>query len=442
MNEALLGWVGVLFLFFWRWYSKRSDWLFQQVPEKRHILLQWYTWTGLCLLFSVLRTFYDIYKYEYKGAHYLDPDILRETMDRFPYVQTTEIPNWLRWLSIAAPVLGMVGFLIAMMQCLNLIRLGRDTGGRHRWRLCKTVDQLLVILGVPMVFIVMSMRGLIRAWAVMTGSYCWFRYSDPCGDDTEKIQNLKSGYEALGTMDMELATAFQYFAMWEFASLCGWFMGDKRLTWQGGNPTDDQQVMREYRLTVRRVSILAVYAFVVVGMFKSVFDLVIVVLLQVLPQYGLMENSVVQLVDAKASTMFMFATILCVINMFLISKMRPLQDALGNVTLKFHGTRMMLLVTQIQPKLLNAITADTDVFLKLQGIAQKHSETVYSKMQEWTFNDEQAALTNMSLVLCWCFLIATFNACSWRFKSGLSSRFWDNDLDNDDLRRPLNNDNA
>merc|ERR1711966_377821 len=110
------------------------------------------------------------------------------------------------------------------------------------------------------------------------------------------------------------------------------------------------------------------------------------------------------------STMFMFATILCVFNMLMISKMLPLRDALGNVTLKFHGTRLMLLVVQIQPQALAALTVENPSFQKAKQLAQDHD---IDYLDDWKFNAKQAELLNISLILGWCFLVAVWNAAFW-----------------------------
>jgi len=269
------------------------------------------------------------------------------------------------------------------------------------------------------VFIVFSIRALIRQWEVMTLSFCWSYWRDGKDSPTDTGRALVSDQTKL---DMYFATAFQFYAMWEFGELCGHFMSDHRLKWTeeeegnasagtgpnaallspssvGASNERPEQIMREYRKTIKWASVLAMFAFVGIGFLKSIVEFALTVALNMLPKDWSPEvREWISLVDKKVNAVFSFATILCVINMLLISKMRPLREALGNnISAKFHGTRTMLLVAQVQPQVLN-------FFTKRPG--HEHKWTV--------LQPEEKELLNVTLVLYWCLSVSVANAIIWK----------------------------
>jgi len=219
------------------------------------------------------------------------------------------------------------------------------------------------------------------------------------------------------------ATAFQFYAMWEFGELCGHFMSDSRLSWseRGGNESP-RAIMRSYRKTIKWAAVLALFAFVGIGFLKSIVEFGMTVALNVLPQKSDQVKAAMAFVDKRVNSVFAFATVLCVLNMILISKMKPLRDALGeNITLKFHGTRTMLLIVQIQPQVL-------DFFVMKPG-----------KEQKWQFlTPEQSTLLNVTLVLYWLFFMSVVSAIIWKLGDTLVKHIHQKVLDIDkSLTAPL-----
>lgn len=369
------------------------------------LLLQWYTLTALGVVAFLAKKLYDIITHDYLLYNYLDPDTIR-ALDGPPYA----IPGWLRRCSLISPLVASAAFVIvalqSMMLVVNSIKVNRQKYSgiepNLSFRLASAVDQLLVIIGVPLVFILGFMSALIRQWEVMTGSY--------------DKGVTKPELSVVCTMDMRLAMAFQYFAMWKFARLCAHFMYDARLKWVDKG-IEDKDLIREYETPVKWASLLGVHAFVVIGFLRICFDMSISIWLFMHPDSSeaqVAANGLVKTVESNIGVVFAFATVLCVVNMFMISDMLPLRKALGktvSVNIKFHGTRLLLLVAQIQPGLLDLFTVESRQFQSARNFAKSHKFTF---LDDWTFNADQSKLLNITLILLvWCPCVSILNAFSW-----------------------------
>jgi len=171
------------------------------------------------------------------------------------------------------------------------------------------------------------------------------------------------------------------------------------------------KVLKEYRVTMKWAAIQGLFAFVIVGMIRSVFDFG-TSLMQEYPKYKATADKVEAQAMNKIGSIFTFVTILCVINMMMICKMQDIKDKLGNATLKFHGTRLLLLVAQIQPQVLNAVTVGMPLYVKVK---EKVANTEYLKyLHYWTFTPYQAKLLHAALLSYWCLFVAIFNSLSWK----------------------------
>lgn len=85
-------------------------------------LWQWYTVTMLLLGFFLLRTFYDVVKYDICGYSFLASPLIQRNIDSIKDSQGRPLSDeekmglgfstWLRWLAIATPFLSVVAFLL------------------------------------------------------------------------------------------------------------------------------------------------------------------------------------------------------------------------------------------------------------------------------------------------------------------------------------------
>jgi len=180
---------------------------------------------------------------------------------------------------------------------------------------------------------------------------------------------------------------------------------------------EDETAGRQYKRTLAFTSIQGVYAFVFVGSLRGVFDLV-VTWLQETPQRKDFAEKVEQQVLSKVGTIFIFVTLLCMINMVAVSRVRDIKDHLGNANLKFLGTRLLLLIAQIQPKVLSAITVGSPLYEKVRSSADSlHLQARFGiNLDDWTFNEHQADLAHVSLLNVEGIIIALLTICFWQLK--------------------------
>ena len=85
----------------------------------------------------------------------------------------------------------------------------------------------------------------------------------------------------------------------------------------------------------------------------------------------------------------------------------PLREALGNVALKFRGTGLMLLVVQLQAQMLTTTTVEC-------VLTQVHEHDIHWLDWATSFDKQQLALLDVSLVLYWCFFVSVANATVWK----------------------------
>jgi predicted ABC-type exoprotein transport system permease subunit len=262
-------------------------------------------------------------------------------------------------------------------------------------------QHVLTIIGMPLVFNVMAMRSLVRIWAVMTGS-CW-----KPGMPWENIEQLEM---VTYTMDLEVALFFQFYGIWRFGLLCTNFLEHSRYI-----HAEDEDAGRQYKRTLALTSVQGVYAFVLVGALRGIFDLA-VSWMQEKPQYKEMADQLEVTVLSKVGPIFIFVTLLVMVNMVLVSRVRDIKEPLGNANLKFLGTRLLLLIAQIQPKVLAAITVGSPLYEKVSSTAEKlHLQERFGlDLSYWTFNGHQAELAHASLLNIECIIIAVFTIFFWQ----------------------------
>merc|ERR1712187_931928 len=80
------------------------------------------------------------------------------------------------------------------------------------------------------------------------------------------------------------------------------------------------------------------------------------------------EEGMGNVIRGKVGLVFTFATLLCMANMFLVSKVQDMRDVLGDANKKFLGARLVLLIAQIQPQVLSAITQGVGLHKTVQHV--------------------------------------------------------------------------
>lgn len=256
--------------------------------------------------------------------------------------------------------LGVIAFHV-----VKIIRRGRRCHTEHQsqfpWKIHGRQDMLFLLVVMPSVFILMSLRSTSRMWYVMTGKHT--------GEDA--VTDL-----ALFKENFELAAVCQYYLVHIFAQLCIDFL-------------TEQEVNKDMETAIRYAGFQGAYAWCVIGSVHSVilfglayshnFNLAPVVLLKV------------EAVEKTVSILASFMSIMCTYNMFIICKLPFLEEALGHANMKFNGTKVMLLVGPNQLKVLLAL----------------------AKLGFLDLSEQRAMLLHSSLISAECLLVTLLNFFAW-----------------------------
>eukprot|EP00438_Fugacium_kawagutii_P019504 Skav235637 [mRNA] locus=scaffold358:458792:461107:- [translate_table: standard] len=108
-------------------------------------------------------------------------------------------------------------------------------------------------------------------------------------------------------MDLELAVGFQFYACLMFGLLCTSFLQHSRIVSTGR----DRNYTRRYMRIVAYTAVQGVYAFVFIG----------VTYISEMPKYHAQAEVIQVTILKKVGTVFSFVTLLCMLNMFLISSL-------------------------------------------------------------------------------------------------------------------------
>mmetsp|Transcript_33840 Transcript_33840/g.89713 ORF Transcript_33840/g.89713 Transcript_33840/m.89713 type:complete len:451 (+) Transcript_33840:93-1445(+) len=422
MDEIMVGWIFLLAMLLWRGLTS-----FLCVQKLFHcfgplaVLFQWWALTAAGLGLLLIRTFYDICLYDYFAYHFLMAERVEENLRDILAdnknvtevdIEALKIPPGLKVFSLIAPLFGIVGFVMVVTHVGRMLRKMRevmatssDPDHAYRWFVPERLSMVLMVVGMPMVFIVLSMRALIRVWAVMTGS-AWVPYHRnlPAAMSWNDVATVEI---ATYSMDLELAVTFQFYMVFCFGQLCGSFLANSRYV---NHSAMSPEVAKQYRRTLNWAAIQGLYAFVLVGVLRSALDFAIC-FMQEHPEHKALADQIEITALSKIGPVFAFATVMCVANMLIVGKMKDITDHLGNANMKFQGTRLLLLIAQIQPQVLSAITVGSHLYQVLQANAEKYHLDGW--LEAWTFTDYQAKLLHASLLNMECLIVIVFNRVFW-----------------------------
>ncbi|CAK9063199.1 unnamed protein product [Durusdinium trenchii] len=440
MDETLLGWIFLIGVMIWRMLLRChcSQRLLHMCGPVAW-MFQWYYLTFAFLVLLLVRTFYDIVKYDYIGFHFLSDaswpswDKIYNQIEKICDAKSLSddacdalrkelrIPPWLHKFSLVAPVCGLLGFAILSMRLGYFVKKNADVKLKVKqgeqafpdddeghevqvatdgmpWKLADRMDWVVIILGTPLIFIVMSMRSLIRIWTVMTGTA--FR-----GDRSwEEMSRLEI---ATYQMDLELAVGFQFYACLMFGLLCTSFLQHSRMV----SIRDTQYSAKRYMRIVAYTAVQGVYAFVFIGVLRTIFDIAVTYISE-MPKYHEQAQIIQDKVLGKVATIFSFVTLLCMLNMFLISRVPDIARGLNGANPKFTSVRLLLLIAQIQPTVLQAITVGSPLYKNVsENVAKFHLEDMF---QKWTFTEKQALLAHAAALNVECLVVACLTWLLWR----------------------------
>lgn len=413
MDEVALCWLGWFFIIAWRTISVREG-----IARKLH-----FTWYhiffgiyGLLLVWSLK----DIILFEYNPRieNFLDPVLINNTLESIKRTATNppdeqeiselKLSTWLRVFSLVSPIAGLCAFIIVAW---NVIRLHVIHSQAQVVVLNKKVrllrDNVLFTVGLPAVFTVMAIRATIRMWAIMTGS-CWRQHEKLCGcDDWQVVRGLELGtYQAaLGTAD-----AFQFYAVFIFARLCSHYLRHSK-HWVKSNDSEDVAAAKTFKKRVSHAALQGVYAYVIVGLFRTMVHLVAAVATNSHSEYRVDAARWQQLILDRTGAINSFVTVAGVVNMFIIGTLADITAHIGDANMKFNGARALLLISQIQPQLLSAFTINSTLYKEIE---KNHDQHLHFMEKIFRMSRSQAELFHVSLLNFECLAVAIFNLMQWR----------------------------
>jgi len=162
---------------------------------------------------------------------------------------------------------------------------------------------------------------------------------------------------------------------------------------------------------------LGVYAFCVVGFIRCFFNMLC---FGVMGEYKVFAYQVNEKMLGNVDTIMGFATILCIINMVSICKMKEIGRRISNANLKFLGMRILLIVGQMQMQIILAFTAGSSMFRKVEkikAIAKEHFENTFGvgcAIEKIQLNDYEAHLLHICLLMTVCFIVVLLNVVLWK----------------------------
>lgn len=316
---------------------------------------------------------------DYYMTKWLDPAMVAKLYKRahFTEEQIAEvaIPNVLRYISLAAPMVGAVAFMFLIYHCHKTATAAyqkKVDSSEIPWCLNSREDMVMIIIAVPAIFIIMSIRSLSRIWMVMRG----FNFGEAAAQDI-----------ALYKENFELAAVCQYYTVFVFTQLCLSFLTEVKAT-------------EDMKIAIKWVGFQGAYAWCLIGSLHSVV------------LFGLADEAarnfdsemLTKIMDAERTIGLVASvfSVLCTYNMAIMCKLNYVNSTLNGATMKFNGTKMMLLLGPNQLKILKAIVAMPNpqwpILQSIQGLVS---------------SDDRAMLLHASLMCFEAFIVVALNFKAW-----------------------------
>lgn len=354
-------------------------------------LAMWMQWSPMLIVgigFLLCRTFHDVVKFEYLGMKMLAPTLVSQSVNRIQHEtngtqisqedrDNIELPSFLRWFSLAAPPCGIIAYFLVVLHLRNIVKQGakiktseHDYARRHGenpqtteriYRSTKRQNMIMLVILLPVVFVAMSMRAQIRIWEVMTGT-AWIPYLP-----TGRLNNVLAHWDEIKTaemttqdLDIALANFFQLQAVGAFGVLVISYLKD---------------APPKYRSVLSGAGLLGLWCYVVIASIVFFADFYRALLAaaeaadvhhgvgrtpQFVRRFLMMDHVTSEDVEEKflgpIQPMNLIFTLLCVANMLVYERMDEIKAHLGEATLKFNATKLLLILTHVQPIVISHIT--------------------------------------------------------------------------------------
>jgi len=354
------------------------------------VLLQWYTIGFVAFAFFLLECLGNIVLFDYRDTDFLDPGKIEDIWDEKNITQDLrddfQIPGWLRWTSLLSPIVGAIAFMILLVHATQNVAHGsrwrKENGTEEEktlnWKTSDRQELVLLVVSMPAVFIIMSVRSSQRMWMVMRG---WHTGAEAATDLALFHENL------------ELAAVCQYYTVFAFSQICVSLL-------------EEQKGSKDMKTAIKYVGFQGVYAWCIIGSIHSILLFVISFSGHHIDHTDATQVALLAKAEAAQKTLGLIASVfslLCTYNMLVVCKLPYMKSALGNASMKFNGTKILLLLGPNQLKILLSLTTD--------------AATVGPKKQLASFlnlSTERAMLLHSSLLSFECLAVVILNYVSWR----------------------------
>lgn len=126
------------------------------------------------------------------------------------------IPGWLRWFALSTPFTILATFVVTLRHIISHVQLG----SRYDLYFCTPQhDMAMQVVGLPVVYGMMSFKSLVRICRLMTG-LGFQKLIAEMGEDNANWDHLVTGALATYNSNYELADLYEAWALWCFSSLC------------------------------------------------------------------------------------------------------------------------------------------------------------------------------------------------------------------------------
>jgi len=340
-------------------------------------------------------------------------------VERAEFKDALHIRNWLSKVSVGGHVAALLAIFVNFTHVALVVRRFSKTAAKdetwcnHPWKMTTRMDWLLLVFCMPMVLCIAALRASKRSWQLMTGNSECSRSSLPCETawrtpSDQQFVSIEHFEFALYRSDLELAAMFQFYAIYAFVRLIGDYISDQKLLRNalGGQlPPRLERWVAESQSIIKTVAFLGAWAFVVLGAIRSLVSFVTAEM-ETFPQTVQTAEKLAKQILSPLCAVFALLTFICIINMFVICKMHIVEAKMPQANAKFTGTRLLLIVVEVQKFVLSAFTHGSPFNLRVKRIVGHEGFTLFSP--------ERYFLLHVTLLTWECLGVAALNVFWWK----------------------------
>jgi len=419
MDEASVAWWFLVGILIWQAIcdSERGYDLLKRTCGCFTRFISWYVLMFAGLGFLFLRTWLDVVKFEYVKLRFLNEEGLWRNTTGLTHEDLVDVhhnchfTNGTRFISLASPIPGAIALFIVIYHVYSFTS---ERSEYMKYLECRRLRNMIIMtLAMPAFYAAMSLRATIRIWSVMTGS-AWPNAEHICGTGDEcNWEQVKALELATYNTDLGVASTFQFFAVFMFGQICRGYLKKSPFLRTNVRGSADEAEHERYKTRLSVAALQGIYFYVLIGIARSACQVLAAVGSE-MPEYRGKAAAFQAAALEKTNTVNMFVTIAGVFNMFLIGNLKDVSNHLGNTNMKFNGTRALLLVSQIQLQVLQALTSGSALQLKIQHSTISHYGIVKAALKVFKWTTYQADLMHVSLLSFECLMVVLLNWSQWK----------------------------